>query len=76
MTAKQNAERILSDVACSFWLREALDHLDKLDGRDPVDAMADMRMLANHLDILRTENRRNLQKKSFAYLTGTRVNLT
>jgi len=57
MTYEQQKQAILASMSASYWLKEAIE---RLDGRDPLDALQDAEILktlqhVRALDLLRKE---------------------
>ena len=69
MKSKDMKENILRDVSTSFWLRDAIDHVDNLNSRDPVDVSSDLMMLSRYIDKILSEKRADLNTKS-GFVTG------
>ncbi len=63
MKSEDMREDIMRDVSTSFWLRDAIEHLDGLISRDPVDAFGDLLALERYTSALVSDKRDQLNRK-------------
>lgn len=52
MRSDATRESALGDRSTSFWIRRIISQLDKLDNRDPVDAIIDLQWVKQYVDEL------------------------
>jgi len=46
---------VLRDIGTSFWLRDAISHLDKLKSRDILDGIRELEWLESYISNLRAD---------------------
>jgi hypothetical protein len=63
MKSEHMRDEIMRDVSASFWLRDAIKHLDGLNSRDPVDAFFDLQTLQRYTTALLSDKRNHLNAK-------------
>ncbi len=63
MKLEDMRDEIMRDVSASFWLRYAIEHLDGLISRDPVDALNDLLTLERYTSALVSDKRAHLNRK-------------
>lgn len=63
MKLEDMRDNIMKDVSTSFWLRDAIENLDKLNSRDPVDAFNDLLTLERYTTALLSDKRKYLNAK-------------
>lgn len=63
MKTEDMRDDIMRDVSVSFWLRDAIEHLDGLNSRDPVDAFGDLLALQRYTDALLSDKRKRLNTR-------------